>query len=445
MTFDPNDKDDKLKKDELLRNFEMYDVDISDDSPFPPSDTDTKDRAELLNDGEPTLDFRVDSDEFSDMGDENFDVKFDFDRAYKDAPNVRPVRVRRERRTGCAGGLMYAAFVICIGLLLASLAWMAVIDVLGFGSVDEQVSVTVPEDATLDDVIDILHENGLIRHRFLFRWYAEFSNAMDKIVPGAYILNKNFDYRALVQGMTPRAGQRVEVTVVIPEGFTLFQIFNLLEEHEVATAESLWEEATNHPFRHWFLNIEDQPHPPVGDRLRLEGFLFPDTYNFFINENPRQAINRMLNQFGRRFTEEYTERAAELGFSVRDIINIAAMIERETGSHEESPRIAAVIYNRLRNPNFPRLDIDATIWYAIEGTDIPFSVTLDHPFNTRVHPGLPPGPIANPGMASIRAALFPMTTNEYFYALNLQGTHNFFRTYAQHREFVHSDQFAGHG
>jgi UPF0755 protein len=155
------------------------------------------------------------------------------------------------------------------------------------------------------------------------------------------------------------------------------------------------------------------------------------------------AINRMLNQFSRRFIEDYRYRAAELGVPIRDIVNIAAMIERETGSHEESPRIASVIYNRLASPNFPFLNIDATIVYAIQGTDIPFSTTLDHPFNTNINPGLPPGPIANPGIASIRAALFPEDTNYFFYALNLEGTHNFFRNYDQHRAFVQSDQFGG--
>ena len=120
------------------------------------------------------------------------------------------------------------------------------------------------------------------------------------------------------------------------------------------------------------------------------------------------------------------------------------MIEREAGSDQERPRIAAVIYNRLNNPdNFPRLEIDATIHYAIAGTDRPFSTDLDHPYNTYIHDGLPPGPIANPGIESIRAALYPVSTNEYFYALNRQGTHNFFRTASEHRRFVESDEYGG--
>jgi UPF0755 protein len=242
--------------------------------------------------------------------------------------------------------------------------------------------------------------------------------------------------------MTARAGVRVEISVTIPEGFTLAQIFTLLEDYGVVdSADDLWEAATNHNFNFHFLDEET-----LGDRLRLEGFLFPETYNFFIGSTPVQVLSRFLREFNRRFTEEFVDRAEAMGYSVRDIINIAAMIEREAGSNEERPRIAAVIYNRLDSRNFPFLQIDATIHYALQGTGRPFPVPptdFDHPFNTYTNEGLPPGPIANPGMASIRAALYPATTNEFYYALNREGTHNFFRTYEQHRAFVNSPQYGG--
>ena len=373
-----------------------------------------------------------------DIGDPKIKVKFDFDGEYQDIPEDRPLRMRREKRTGCIGGILYGAFIISISILLAALIWMGVVDVLGFGSDDEAVNVHVTEDMDLDDVVDMLFEAGVIRYRFLFRRYAEFSDAMEKITPGHYVLNRNFDYRAIVQGMRPRTGQRVETTVTIPEGFTLAQIFTLLDYSDVANADELWEAATYHDFGFSFLEDAE-----LGDRLRLEGFLFPETYNFFKDSAPTQVINRLLREFDRRFTEEMELRAEEMGYSVRDIIIIASMIEREAGSDEERSRIAAVIYNRLNNWNPPMLQIDATINYAIAGTDIPFSIHLDSPFNSYIHPGLPPGPIANPGLASIMAALYPDNTNEYFYALNLEGTHNFFTNYADHRAFVNSPEFGG--
>ena len=373
-----------------------------------------------------------------DMGSPDFKMKFDFESAYRDVPENKPLRLRREKRTGLVGGILLAIFIICVSVVLASVAWMATVDVLGFASRDESVDVQVPQNFTLEGVTDMLYEAGLIRHKALFTFYAEYSNAMDKISPGSYILNMNYDYRALIQGMTARAGVRVETSVTIPEGYTLAQIFSLLEAEGVCSAAELWEAATNHDFNFHFLDSDT-----LGNRLRLEGFLFPDTYNFFMDSTPQQAILRMLREFNRRFTEEYIERAEDMDLTVREIIIIASMIEREAGDDEERPRIAAVIYNRLNSTGFPLLQIDATIHYAIAGTGIPFSIRLESEFNTYIHEGLPPGPIANPGMPSIRAALFPDDTNEFFYALNRYGTHNFFTNFNDHNNFVHSDAYGG--
>ena len=374
-----------------------------------------------------------------DIGPEDFKIKFDFDAAYQDIPDDRPIRLRREKRTGCVGGMLYSVFVICISLVLAALLWLAATDVLGFGTEDETVNVTVERGFTIEDVIDTLYEAGLIKYKFLFSMYANFSNAEDKISPGSYVLNKNYDYRALVHGMTRRGGVLVEVTVTIPEGFSLAEIFTRMEDNGVCTAAELWQIATTHNFNYHFLDEST-----LGDRLRLEGFLFPDTYNFYLDSTPVQVINRFLSEFNRRFTDTYIERAEMMGYTIHEIINIAAMIEREAGSDEERSRIAAVIYNRLNNSrDFPLLQIDATFYYAAAGTGRTPSREIDSPYNTYIHPGLPPGPISNPGILSIQAALYPDSTDEYFYALNLEGTHEFFRTLAQHEAFVASDQFGG--
>jgi len=373
-----------------------------------------------------------------DIGAEKFKIKFDFESAYKDVPENQPLRLRREKRTGCVGGILYGAFVISISLLFATLLWMAAVDVLGFGAEDEQVNVTVPTNFTIEDITDTLYDAGLIKYKFLFNLYAGFSHAEDKITSGDYVLNSSFDYRALVQGMTARAGVRVETTVTIPEGFTLAQIFTILEDYGVCSANDLWESATNHDFNYSFLDKDT-----LGDRLRLEGYLFPETHNFYRNSKPEQALTILLREFGKRFTEEYVTRAEDMGYSLREIIIIASMIEREAGNDEERPRIAAVIYNRLNSDDFPHLQIDATIHYAIAGTGRPFSTDIDHPYNTYLNEGLPPGPISNPGMASIRAALYPDSTNEYYYALNKEGEHNFFRTRAQHEAFTKSDEYGG--
>ena len=374
-----------------------------------------------------------------DTGPDDFKISFDFDSAYRDVPENKPLRFRREKRTGCVGGILYSVFVICISLVLAVLAWLAASDVLGFGTSDELVYITVEKGFDIEDIIEKLYDSGLIKYKSLFRIYADYSKAEEKIAAGSYALNKNYDYRAIVHGMTARGGVLEETRVTIPEGLTLAEIFMRLEDYGVCAASDLWETAANYDFNYSFLDKST-----LGERHRLEGFLFPDTHNFYLDSSPVLVIDKFLNEFDNRFTETYIERAEFMGYSIRDIITIASMIEREAGSDEERPRIAAVIYNRLNNStDFPFLQIDSTIVYAMAGTSAYSSdfTEFESPYNTYLHEGLPPGPIANPGFESIRAALYPSSTDEYYYALNTSGTHEFFRTLAQHEAFVASDEF----
>jgi UPF0755 protein len=371
---------------------------------------------------------------------EDFNVNFDFDGEYRDVPDDRPVRPRREKRTGCLGGILYAVFIICVCLLLASLAWLAATDVLGFGNEDELVQVTVPEDFSIDTIADILYEKGLIKYKFLFKLYADFSDAIEdkKITPGTFELNKNYDYRALIHGMNIRGGKRVETDVAIPEGFTLRQIIELLAANSVCTEEELWDAVANYDFEYDFLDSST-----LGDDHRLEGFLFPDTYTFWVGDSPTRVIIKMLDNFKAKFKTDYIARAAELGYSVRDIVTIAAMIEKEAGADSDRDLIASVIYNRLNSKSLKKLQIDATIYYVVAETGQEFSLEIDSPYNTYMVEGLPAGPIANPGIASIRAALYPQSTKYYYYALNKDHTHNFFKDFDSQQAFVHSDEYGG--
>ncbi len=370
---------------------------------------------------------------------DDFKVNFDFDGEYRDLPDNRPLRPRREKRTGCLGGILYAVFIICICLLLASLLWLATTDVLGLGNEDEMVQITVPQDFTIDEVAKMLQENDLVEYKFLFKLFADFSHAEETIDAGTYELNKNYDYRALVSGMTAGGGQRAEVDVVIPEGYTLRQIIELFDANGVASAEDLWDTAANFDFDYPFLDEST-----LGEKLRLEGYLFPDTYTFYVGDKPSRALAKLLSNFEAKFTEDYAARAEEMGYSVREILTIASMIEKEAGDDSERDLIASVIYNRL-NSDYRYLEIDATIFYAIAGTDEKFSTEYDSPYNTYKYAGLPAGPIANPGIESIKAALHPEDTNYYYYARNLSKTHDFFSDWDSFEAFIKSDAYGGYG
>ncbi|MDR0446802.1 MAG: endolytic transglycosylase MltG [Oscillospiraceae bacterium] len=369
-----------------------------------------------------------------------FNVNFDFDKEYEDVPDDRPIRPRAEGRTGCLGGVMLTVFIICVSLVAASLLWLAATDLLGFGDTNDSVQVTIPRDFTIDEVAELLREGGLIKYKSIFKLYSKLSHSEDIIVPGTYILQMNYDYRALVQGMTPR-GKRAQIEIMLPEGATMAEMFAKLEENGVCAAEDLWEAAANTDFDYEFLKDL-----PLGDSKRLEGYLFPNTYIVYMGDSPTRVLSsKFLSDFNQKFKKEYYDRAAELGYSVHEIITIASMIEREAGADSDRKKIASVIYNRLKNPNMPRLEIDATIFYVIAETGEKFSTDINSPYNTYRVEGLPPGPISNPGAKSIEAALYPDNTKYYYYALSKREdrSHEFFETYEEHQAFVRSDQYGG--
>ena len=395
---------------------------------------------------------------------DDFEVDFDFDKEYEDVEE-KPVKRGRTKRTGCLGGIMMFLFIVCVSAVLACLGWMAATDVLGLGNQEGIVEVTIPKDiftqedrqienddgsitettvdlADIDAVADILKEQGLIKYKWLFKLYSSFSHADEKIKSGTYQLEYNYDYRALVNGMTPAGGKRVEIDITVPEGYTITQIVNLLAENNVCDRVELLDALANYDFDYDFLDSST-----LGQQKRLEGYLFPDTYTFYVGDSPTRVISKFLDNFDNKWTDEFSQKAQELGYSMKDILTVASMVEKEAGSNDERADIASVIYNRLENPGVQGtvglLQIDATIYYAIEDTGEAFSTSIDSPYNTYLHEGLTPGPICNPGLASIEAAIEHADTDYYYYALNLEGTHEFFTSYSGFENFINSDQYGG--
>ena len=360
------------------------------------------------------------------------------------ARDYRPIRRKRSYRTGLRGGLMYFGFVICVSVILASVGWLAADDVLSLNKDYVEAEVYVGEKLDMKQVSAELYNKGLIKYPQLFRIFAKLMKAETKIDPGVYTLTSKLDYNAMVHAMHQSdAGpvERATVTVMIPEGKTLKQTFQILADHGVCPYETLLECAANYEFKYDFL--EDIPY---GKETRLEGYLFPDTYQFYASSSPEEAIDKFLSNFNSKFNAEMRLKAEEMGYSLHEIVTIASLVEMEAGKDAERPTIASVIYNRLSSSYYPYLQIDAAIQYALEERKESLTyedLEIDSPYNTYKYAGLPPGPIANPGLASIRAALNPEDTGYYFYALNKTGSHNFFATQSQFEYFVNSSEFGG--
>ena len=376
--------------------------------------------------------------------------------------DYRPVRQSREYRSGCLGGVMYFVFVTALSVVLACFAWMAASDALALNKDNFTAVVTLPnsifEIATVDDldengnkigtkrvsqadvsyVADALKDAGLIEYKWLFEAFCKISHAGSKVDPGSYELRSSFDYRALIKNMQSGSGSTLTTTVTIPEGFSMHQIFLRLEEEGVCSYNDLMEAAATATFNYSFLEGGEE-----GSAYRLEGFLFPDTYEFYVGMQASSAINKMLDNFNRKITEDMQARLDELGMSLGEIVNAASLIEKEAANDSERPVIASVIYNRL-NYDMP-LGIDAAVLYPYpehEGAPTAEMLAKDDPYNTRIKLGLPPTPISNPGIASINAALWPDATDYFYYALDTAtGTHQFFTNETDFNNFVATQNY----
>lgn len=383
-------------------------------------------------------------------------------------PIERPVRPaepevpRRAGRSGCLGGLIYFAFVVSISIILACVGWMAASDVLALNKEPVTATVTLDKAEFKDVTISYtdaegnakersghqvsvgyvakqLKDAGIIKYKGLFQLYCSVSHAKTKIDPGTYELSTNYDYRALVKKMQVGSGAMVTTKVTIPEGYTMEQIFHKLEDENVCSYDDLMDAAANYSYNYSFIDQSMQ-----GDAKRLEGFLFPDTYEFYQGMQASSAINKFLENFHDRLTAEMLEKADERGMTMQEVVTVASMIEKEAANDDERAMIAAVIYNRIE-AGMP-LQIDSTIMYVLpEHKDVLTveDTKIDSPYNTYQNKGLPPTPIANPGLASIKATLSPASTQALYYALDAEsGTHKFFTNYGEFQAFVAKQSYS---
>ena len=347
---------------------------------------------------------------------------------------------KKKGRATTSFALLYVVFVIGISALLACVGWVAANDVLALNKAEKSVTVTISSEDSFGDVADMLKENGLIEYKTLFSLFATFTGGRDNVVPGTFTLNTDMDYRALLTGMSANSATKATISVTIPEGYTIDQIFALLAERNVASVEDLQDMAANHDYAFSFLQDID-----LGDYHRLEGYLYPDTYEFTTPENPLYVINKMLVRFDEMVTDAMRQEIADSGRTIHEVLTVASLIEKETDGSDRS-NIASVIYNRLNNPNSSAgtngyLQIDATLAY-INGGNVPTDAdrSIDSPYNTYLYQGLPPGPISNPGMVAIRAAMNPDSTSDYYYVLGNDGKHHFFKTLKGQQDFIAQQQ-----
>ena len=352
----------------------------------------------------------------------------------------RPVQKKR-RRARSVGvtflvALLYVVSVLSIAFVTATLGWKWANDLLALNKEEHTASVTIQAGDGVDEVAQKLKDNGLIEYPFLFEVFAGFTNKAERISSGTYELNTDMDYSALLNNISASSKARETVTVTIPEGYTVEEIFQLLEKQGACTVEKLEQSALNDEFDYPFLRDLERGDNPYW----MEGYLFPDTYEFYKDGDAKLVLAKMLYNYSNKFSDEMKTRAERLGYSQHEIMIIASIIEKETDGKDQRD-IASVIYNRLQPDNtetLGKLQMDSTIQYILDERKEKLTeedLTIDSPYNTYQNEGLPAGTICNPGMEAIQAALYPNTTTYYYFILGNDGVTHFFSNYSDFNDF----------
>ncbi len=332
--------------------------------------------------------------------------------------------------------MIYIVAVIAIAVGISVFIINTGNDVFKFVVDEKMVTVTIPEYASIEDVSDALYDAGAIKYKWAFNFWSKLKDSGAEFIPGTYEVSTSLNYDYL-RASFKESTRRTEVRITIPEGYTVDEIIDKFVDNGIGTREGFVDAIQNYDFDYRFLEGLEVS----ADRIyRLEGYLFPDTYNFYQDSTEVAVLTKLLDNFERKFVDEYYDRCIDLKISVDEAIILASMIEKETRFADELGYVSSVFHNRLKySASFPYLNSDATIMYAMQhdlggrpdnmsGDDTKYET----PYNTYTNKGLPPGPIANPSLNSIKYALYPNESNYFYFVSDSVGRMLFATTEADH-------------
>lgn len=318
----------------------------------------------------------------------------------------------------------YLTAIVLALVMLAGCGWYYVV-ALDRSHPQDRTQAIVPRGATLADIAALLQDRGIIGNALAFRILARVEHSDAEVRAGAYAFAPHSTQREILEQLLT-GGAQIATWVTFPEGFTDEQIAKRLADEGVGSSA-----AYERAFRTGTLDVD-------GTRVHgLEGFLFPSTYLVPLAATPADVVRELTGQFFKELPSDAAARAKALGVTVPQAVIVASLVEREAKIDADRPVIAGVIYNRLRL-HMP-LQVDATIEYALPHHKSELSLAdlkIDSPYNTYLHEGLPPTPIANPGLPSLLAALSPAKTSALYYVYCGNGHHVFANTLAEHEANV---------
>lgn len=357
--------------------------------------------------------------------------------------NVKETVKKNIKSIGSRFAIVLFVCIIVFTSLASYLSITTINDILAITSSDDSVEVRIykqsangeenlTENLSYDEIIDILADNNLVNRKGLCKLFAKFrkfDNEEYKYRPGVYTFKKSMGVEGMLYKCLQQNRTAETVTVSFPEGWTITQMFEKLEKNKVCTAKSLYAVLDGYMATHSddyaFLSFVPQDE----DRYQIfEGYLFPDTYDFYVESDPNFVIDKLFNSFNTHWTAEYQAQADKLGCSMDEIITIASIIQKEAANSSQMKNVSSVIHNRLKNSmNYPSIGCDSTYDYISNYFDAAnFAISQKtyylNKYATDTNRGLPPGPISNPGLDAIEAALYPANTSYYFFQHDKHGT-----------------------
>jgi len=343
-------------------------------------------------------------------------------------PNLTTCRLRLLRTYGKSVKQSRIILFVVLGLCLAAggaAMFLYQYVTTPAGTSETRAVVWIKPGQSFSETVTQLEKAGLVRHPKRFRWLAYLKGDERRIRAGEYLLSASMSPWAILDTMV--RGENLLHKVSIPEGATIFRISQILERAGLVS-EKAFLQAASDPGLIKALGVEGHT---------FEGYLFPETYHFPKGITAEQIINKMIAYFRSVFTPAWAERANAIGFTTHQVVTLASIVEKETARPEERPLIAAVFLNRLKRRM--RLESDPTVIYGIK--DFDGNLTRKHlktmsPYNTYRIKGLPPGPIANPGRASIEAVLYPSEEPYLYFVSKNDGSHHFSPTLREHNQMV---------
>lgn len=352
--------------------------------------------------------------------------------------NVRPAstippkgkkRKRKRKRNRLPGVLILTVLIFAVSICLSLVIIAFGKDMLGIGKGDTTHLIVVQEGETTDQIAQMLHEEGIIKSPECFKLFMKLRKSNDTYIAGEHFLSPNMAYETIISKLTDYEEEEKEtVEVTFPEGITIYDAANILEENGVCSAEDFI-----FYFNSGGYGFEFEQRLPVDTSLkfnRMEGYVFPDTYYFYSNMDPEQVCQKIYNNFNSKMTDERYAQMEKLGLSLDQLITFASIVQKEAASVDTMTLVASVFWNRYNNQDiFPLLQSDPTSNYAndvIKPHMEVYDETIIDAYDTYKGAGLPPGAICNPGLEAIDAVLANFQSPYFYFIANINTGQTYF-------------------